>query len=367
MPPPPPPAAAAPPTNAEAMPAAKPETLPPIDVGAWTRVGALIQGQDKSKLNDFKMDWAYAELHAGGKIHKNVAVTVNLNASMVDYSQGGAFVQLEDAIIQFDLLDEFHLWAGHLLVMADRANSAGPFFALPWNFLPGIYAVPATPHEGPTGRSNGAVVWGDIAKGKLTYIAGVYDNGNGIGVGAVPPAVGAPGSSPLFSGRLRLSLMDEEPGFWGNSSYFGDKDIFSIGLGGQYQKNGSTAGDKTWAEFNADVLFEKKLGGGSFFTAEGGYYHFNDDDLSASDLVYVLAAFATANNGSGNLQPMARFQWEKLKNAPSGTTNPWDLDIGLAYLIKGPALRVVANYAYTKLGSDVSANAIQLGAQAIFF
>jgi hypothetical protein len=293
---------------------------------------------------------------------------------MVDYSLGQAGVGLEDAIIQFDFIDEFHLWAGHLLVMADRANSAGPFFAIPWNFYPGTFAAPATPKEGPTGRSNGAVVWGDIAKGKLTYIAGAYDNGNGTGLPAMGANPGVPGTSPLFSGRLRLALMDEEPGFWGNSSYFGDKDIFSIAVGGQYQKNGSTggaagmAGDKNWMEFNADVLFEKKLGGGSFFTAEGGYLHFGDDDGAPSDLVYVLAAFATGNVGYGNLQPMARFQWEKLKSVMGvSAPSPWDVDVGLSYLIKGPALRVVANYAHTKIDDNVSANAIQFGAQAIFF
>ena len=30
------------------------------------------------------------------------------------------------------------------------------------------------------------------------------------------------------------------------------------------------AGSKTYADINVDGLFEKKLGGGSFFTAEGG-------------------------------------------------------------------------------------------------
>jgi hypothetical protein len=365
----PPPAAAAPsaveatpkpPTAAEAMPASRPDALPPIDVGAWVRAGATIQGQDPSKLNDWHMSDAYAEIHAGGKIHKNVGLTVNFNASMANYATPGmggappnqAFVALEDAIIQFDFMDEFHVWGGHLLVPVDRANSAGPFFAIPWNFLPGLFALPALPKEGPTGRNNGAVVWGDIAKGKVTYLVGVFDNGD-------------IGTHPLYSGRVRLSLLDEEPGFWGNASYFGDHDIASIGIGGQYQKSGSTAGDKNWTEFNADALVEKKLGGGSFVTGELGYYHFGDDDLAASDLVYVLGSFATGTVGYGNLQPHARFQYEKIK-ANTGT-NPWNLDVGVGYLIKGPALRVVGTYSYSKLGSDTKANAILLSAQAIFF
>src|SRR6185369_7665772 len=122
-------------------------------------------------------------------------------------------------------------------------------------------------------------------------------------------------------------------GFWGNASYFGDKDILSIGLGGQFQKHGSAtmAEDKSWTEVNADVLFEKKLPGGAFVTAEGAYYHFGVPESTLtntfySDAFYVLAAFATSPIGIGNLQPMARFQYQKVK-LPSGGmgSNPWNL------------------------------------------
>ncbi|HVV53081.1 MAG TPA: hypothetical protein VHO06_25715, partial [Polyangia bacterium] len=75
-----------------------------------------------------------------------------------------------------------------------------------------------------------------------------------------------------------------------------------------------------------------------------------------------------------SLQPMVRFQWEKVKD--NTATNPWNVDVALAYLIKGPALRALATYSHTKLLSadmttgalsNSSANSIQLGAQAIFF
>jgi hypothetical protein len=355
-----------PPTSAEAMPATRPDVLPPIDVGAWTRVGGIFQsGNDLKKLNDWHMDNAYVELHAGGKIHKNVSVTLNLNSNMLTFAdptaatppgQVGSVVAIEDAIISFDFLDEIHLWGGHLLVPVDRANASGPFFMIPWNY-PGFFAGVSAPKEGPAGRNNGAVIWGDIAGGRLTYLAGVFDNAN-------------IGSSPLYSGRVRLALLDPEPGFWGNGSYFGDKDMLSIGVGGQFQKHGSatmTGGDKDYAEVNADVLLEKKIPGGSWITAEGAYYHFNVLNGGVSDSLYVLGAFATGTLGVGNLQPMVRFQWEKVKGNTS--TNPWNLDAALSYLIKGPALRVIATYSHTKfgIGTDLSANSIQLGAQAIFF
>ncbi len=120
-------------------------------------------------------------------------------------------------------------------------------------------------------------------------------------------------TSPLFSGRLRLALLDPEPGFWGNGSYFGEKDLLSIGVGAQYQKNGSGAG-KDWADINADVLFEKKLGGGSFFTAEGAFYHYNVNNGGVSDTFYLLAAYGSPTVGDvGNIQPFVRYQYVKIK------------------------------------------------------
>ncbi len=349
------------------MPATRPDALPPISVGAWLRAGSRFQGGDVSKVNDWKMDTALIELHAGGKIHKNVGVTLNLVSNMQSLfnppgngmGEGGSYVAVEDAIISFDFMDEFHLWAGHLLVPVDRSNASGPFFMLPWNY-PGFFAGVAAPMEGPFGRNNGAVIWGDIAGGKLTYLAGAFDNAN-------------LASSPLFTGRVRLALWDPEPGFWGNGSYFGEKNLLSIGVGAQFQKHGSAtaAGDKDWADINADVLVEKKLAGGAFVTGEGAYYHYNVLDGGISDHFYLLAAYASPVVGVGNIQPMVRYQWEKVKGP--GGPSPWNIDVGLAYLVKGPGLRVLATYSHTDLtsvfalGGVTSANSVQLGAQAIFF
>jgi hypothetical protein len=308
------------------------------------------------------MDTAYVELHAGGKIHKNVGVTLNLNGNMVNFASpamGGSTVGVMDAIIQFDLKDEFHVWAGHLLVPVDRANASGPFFMIPWRY-PGFLTVGPTtvvaaPMEGPYGRNNGAVVWGDITGGKLTYLAGVFDNAN-------------IATSPLFSGRLRLALWDPEPGFWGNGSFFGDKDILSIGLGGQYMKNGAAtvaAPGQDWSDVNVDVLVEKKLGGGSFVTGEGAFYHFGVADGAVDNTFYLLAAYATPTIGVGSIQPMVRYQWANIKGPGSATA--WNVDGAVSYLVKGPALRVLATFSHTSLPGDITGNALQLGAQAIFF
>jgi hypothetical protein len=360
-------AATKPPTAAETMPATRPEALPPIDVGAWVRAGSVFQSAtDPKDLGDWHMDTSYIELHAGGKVHQNVGVTLNLNANLLHGTAG-----IMDAIISFDLAEPFHLWVGQLLVPVDRSNFAGPFFMIPWNY-PGFLSVGsalqvAAPKEGPAGRNTGAVVWGQVNGGQFKYLVGAFDNGDAT-------------SSPLFSGRLNLAIIGTEPGFWGNSTYFGDKDVLAIGVGGQFQKHGSLAratpvapatmglvlDDKDYSEVNADILAEYKLGGG-WVTGEGAYYHFTVSDMSpgaTKDSFYLLGAIATDLIGPGHIQPMVRYQWANTVSSQKA----WNLDVGLSYLVKGPALRVVATYDHTKLpGTGVTANSVQLGAQAIFF
>jgi hypothetical protein len=79
--------------------------------------------------------------------------------------------------------------------------------------------------------------------------------------------------------------------------------------------------------------------------------------------LYVLAAFASPTVGVGHIQPMVRYQWANRV----GDTKVWNIDGGVGYLIKGPALRVNVTYSHTKISDALSANSVQLGAQAIFF
>jgi hypothetical protein len=372
MPPPPPPPStgvepaqsATPPIASDAMPATRKEELPPIDVGAWVRVGGRVQGGTNPKdLDGVGMDTIYGELHAGGRIFKNVSLTLNLNANGLAKSFG-----IEDAIIGFDFADEFHLWVGQLLVPIDRANYGGPFFMIPWNY-PGFLTVGATtvvaaPAEGPSGRNAGASVWGDVASNKFHYYLGAFQSG---------PLT----ASPLFSGRLNLDIVGEESGYFGNSTYFGDKDIVSLSVGGQYQQNGSVgavpmnaagvvtgpAPEADYGAVAADALVELKYGGSGWVTGEAAFYAFDGKYNAVKDSFFILGAIATPTIGVGNIQPMVRYQL----GAGSGNPKAYAIDAFLSYLIKGPALRIMAGVQHTDLGNSVIGNAIQLGAQAIFF
>jgi hypothetical protein len=227
----------------------------------------------------------------------------------------------------------------------------------------------AAPAEGPNGRNGGIAVWGELADAKFKYLLGAFQTNFDRS------------TPPLFSGRLNLAIIGSEPGYFGNASYFGDKDILAIGVGGQYKKHGSAGGTAAaplvddYSEVNGDIVGEFKLGGGAWATGEAAYYHYEGDNNPVKDHFYVMGAIASGPIGIGNIQPMVRYQWAKTKAPPAPVqpdTTTSALDVGLAYLIKGPALRVVATYQHTDLGknvagNDIIANSIQLGAQGIFF
>src|SRR5258708_26947365 len=105
----------------------------------------------------------------------------------------------------------------------------------------------------------------------------------------VPNNAADPTATPLYSGRLQLALLAKEPGFWGNGSYFGEKDVLSIGVSGQAQK--ALVGPN-YGEFSADALAEFKVGGG-WVTGEGVYYHFTPATPAFHKSVTVLGAFAS--------------------------------------------------------------------------
>src|SRR6185295_2321205 len=114
----------------------------------------------------------------------------------------------------------------------------------------------------------------------------------------------------LFSGRLQYDFIGSEPGYFGNASYFGDKDVVALGVGGQYQKDGETAPTGVmpptddYAEFNADLLAELKMAGGGWVTGEGGVYVTGGEYPGYGNTAFYLpAAYATSRIGVGNIQP----------------------------------------------------------------
>ena len=357
---PPPPVA----TAAAAPAAAKePEKPKAVNIGVWLRTALRLQNaREPKKMNDQSLGY-YAELHVGGAIYDKVNYTLNLNLQNQPNDYPGT-VHVMDAIAQLDAIDEFHLWAGQMLVPSDRSNFSGPFFMSPWNY-PGVYSVGTRsafvgPAEGPAGRNTGTTIWGDVGGGVFKYYAGVFNLTDVT-------------QSPLFTGRLNVTAIGKEPGFYHSSTYYGDKDVLALGVGAQFQKHGSlgtvpvdATGAPTgpapvddFAEFNADLLAEFKLGD-SVITGEAAYYYFSGDYNPADNAFYVLASFLTPKVGVGNIQPLVRYQWSKEKTTD---TKMSIVDAHVAYVVKQYSLRALVGFQHTDMDHGIVGNAIQVGAQ----
>jgi hypothetical protein len=382
-PPPPPPAAPAPGAAAgskEPLPVTEAAPTPPpppkpelVHMGVAVRAGVRFQGvKDQSKLNDQSIDTADINPRFNGSLHKYI----NWSASLYAVAQStpgvipptGGTITLLDLIAQFDLHDAFHLWLGRMLVPSDRSNFSGPYFMSAWNY-PGIYAVPGkgfavvAPKSDYLGRSVGGTAWGQFGGGLLKYYMGAYQ-------------LDQPGQSPLFSGRLNLSLLNPEPGYYNGSTYYGTKNIVAIGVGAQAQNNGSarpiidpvtgmTTGmeTKSFYEINADLLAEYNVAGGTL-TGEAAFYKFSGfAPVAPVDYSYfVLGSYMLPFVvGGGRFQPLLRYQ---------ATAKPdmSIMDAFVSYVLAGPFLRIHAGYQRTDMGPDgmggkIVGNAIQVGVQ----
>src|SRR6478609_5901547 len=294
-----PPAAAAVPADApppEAPPAPvdpDAETYKHINMGVWMRTGfALQNASNPKKLNGIGMG-GEAEVHFSNTMRKGMSWTANF-AATYGAPDGGSYVpgggaatqptitgtlSVMDLIAQYEPDPAFNLWVGRMLVASDRSNFSGPYFMGPWIYplklgpqasFGSAYAV-VGPKEGPYGRNDGATVWGQFSGGMLKYYLGAYNLFDAA-------------QKPLISGRVALSLLSPEPGYYGSSTYLG-KDILALGVGGQYQKNGDSnlkpgapMGDKSdYGMVLADLLFEKDLKAAGVLDLEGAFYKYVGD------------------------------------------------------------------------------------------
>jgi len=172
---------------------------------------------------------------------------------------------------------------------------------------------------------------------------------------------------PLISGRIGVSLLSPEPGYYGSSTYLG-KDILSIGVGGQYQKNGDTTikpgetGLRDYGMVLADLLFEKKIGDGAL-DIEGAFYKYVGDGQKL-DLSYMgLASYLFSK-----FQPLVRIQQAIQKKPEDGgggnTVSMIDAQVG--YYLDGYSTRMALGFSHSSDGADQNtqyANSVFAGIQ----
>lgn len=320
----------------------------------------------RSRSKDFSLD--SVRLLTSGQITKQIGGMINFERGADDT------MRTLDAIAIFTLADGVNLWMGRLLTPSDRPNLAGTYFANAWGY-------PAVASRTPFafgGRDDGAVLWGNVAGGKLLYVVGAFQGKN--------RAAGLSNASDelLYAARLAYSFLDAETGYYGTSSYFGEKDIFTVGLSFQSQKDavGTALNRGDYRQVAVDALFERKLAGQGVLTLEGAYYDYDTDGVAdvlptdalcssvnncggavQGDAVLATAAYLIPTQvGIGRFQPYVRYQ--RFDPDAAARTRQWDL--GVTYVMAGHNARVSAAYSSSETGNAGSTDRFIFGVQLIY-
>jgi len=358
------------------------ETYKHINMGVWMRTGFALQNASNPKKLDGIGMGGEAEIHFSNTMRKGMSWTANFVAAY-GARDGGSFqpgngppgdgaqtgtVAVMDLIAQYEPSPAFNVWVGRMLVASDRSNFSGPYFMAPWIYplllgpqsFGNAYAI-VGPKEGYFGRNDGATVWGGFGEGKFKYYLGAYNMFDAA-------------QKPLISGRLGLSLLSPEPGYYGSSTYLG-KDMLSIGVGGQYQKNGDASIKPTgpmgapagtpsdYGMILADLLFEKKLGEGSALDIEGAFYKYVGDGQSLNVSYMAMASYLFSK-----FQPLVRLQQaiqKKPEDGGGGNTVSM-IDAQLGYYLDGYGTRMALGFSHSSDGADENtkyANSVFAGIQ----
>jgi hypothetical protein len=317
------------------------------------RIGSRVQGaRDPSKGDDVS---GTAEVDAifGGRVHKAIGWQANFVGTIG--REGETAASILDLHAKFELHDLANLWVGRMLVPSDRSNFSGPWFTSPWHY-PGVFGSTFIgPKTGKFGRDNGATFWGQVMGGHFKYYVGAYDLQDA-------------NNSPLYSGRINISLLNPEPGYYHSSTYYGEKDIVALGVGFQSQKNGVVTRDmmgnvvtsEDLVTFNTDLLVEKKLGGAGTVTGEAAYFKFNDKQATDYYYLALLSYLTPKKLGWGYLQPLVRLQQAKPRGAADDMWTLFDGQLG--YVISQYAARLALGYQRTDMGT-MNGNAFFAGVQ----
>ena len=370
-----------------------------IDDTKWVSIGAGLRTSFESKedsagtpgnsqwSNDFNID--NVRLYVNGQIHKYLKVELNTECQTCG---NGGEVRVLDAIGKFEYNSYANVWAGRLLVPAERRELNGPFYSPIYNVF--ASGTPFEPSDfnilfksdgtsaGAIGRDDGAVFWGAAFNDRLQYSFGFF---RGLRGGANVD------ENILYAQRISYNFWDVEknPGYYTSGTYYGKGgDILTVAVSNQYQEDGAgTAFDPgTFRGTTFDVLLEKVLPNSGVVTMNGEYknYGIGNGYSQATRDAFPTEGFAMFEGnaydvsamylfpekiGIGQFQPYVRY----VNVLPSTSTNRNSYEGGVNYVIDGHNARVSLSWTYGDLltkGLDYSSqaagdsvNAIKVGFQ----
>jgi hypothetical protein len=328
-----------------------PPAIPNVDFGARLRAAIKLQNpEDPEKMNDIS-EQVEADLYVNGQIHRflKFQVALTLGYAGVAAAPGGTptpqqvNVQPLDVIARIEPLPELNLYLGRMLVVVDRFAPSGPW-GIDEFFFPGFFplvAPPALPKAGPQGRDVGATIWGAPLKGLIKYYLGAFN-------------LYDPSLNPLLSGRIQVSLLNGEPAFYHRGTYYGTKDLISIGVGGQYQKDGSVQPvpvttpptiplTDDYSMLTGDLTVEKNIGNAGTISAVGAYSNFNGDFQPWSNFFLASLGYMLPEPiGIG--KPRITVRYQRGQGAADGADASSVIDAQLSYMVAAWYARFALGY-----------------------
>ncbi|MGV3590399.1 MAG: hypothetical protein ACO1PZ_01845 [Gammaproteobacteria bacterium] len=305
------------------------QDLPPVSIGAAMRTAYTHIDPEAGDSRE-KLELENARLFLGAALTSKVKLTLN-----TEYEGLLEDTRVMDAIVQFESSPAFNIWMGRFLPPADRANLYGPFYSNHW----GIYADGI--QDGypfiTSGRNDGIAYWGQFDR--LSVSTGVFDGEDATG-----------DSTLIKAGRVEMNFWDTEPGYYRSATFYGDRNILSLGAAGQVQGEDQTG-------VSLDFLLERKLARGDAFTLEaelarydrlGGY----KPRYATDEGGYVLASYLLPGRiGPGRLQALAKFSRATYSGGLTAADPDYDQDtteLNLNYIISGYNARLSLFYMDTR-------------------
>ncbi len=269
-------------TQATAQDAAAPS----VTVGGGLRAGASWgDGDDNYGLNNVR-------LYINGAVGP-ASIEVNTETSFGDLNTSDeTSVTLLDAVAKLAISDSANVWVGRFLAPSDRANLSGPYYGNVGNDGPRASSFYYGGNK-QAGRDDGVAVWGNIGGDmNLKYQVGIFD--------------GADADDQMLAGRLVLNLWDDEDGYYNASTYFGEKQIFAIGL--SYQDGPGSGGGAHEDALAVDVLVEKTIEMGTV-TLDAAWYDYSESDDDPISVFVGLLMNGETSVGplTGKLRPYIRY------------------------------------------------------------
>jgi hypothetical protein len=305
--------------------------LGPVTIGAGLRTSFTHTDPEIGLSTDrFALD--SARIYINGPVTGKIKFMFN-----TEYNGADNKIGVLDAVARFEYSSHFNLWAGRFLPPSDRANLYGPYYANQWGvYTDGIQNGHPFVFQG---RDNGVMYWGDFAKKRVKISVGAFDGPTTSGRREV-----------LSAARVQFHLRDIEEGYYLNGTYYGGKNLFTIGAATQVQ-----AGDTATT---VDLLIEQKLGSAGVVTVESEYANYNrlggyDGNYSHSQGAYALASYLFPKAaGPGKFQVLGKFAKADFTQGRFASYNQKTTELNLNYIIKEFNARLMSFYRHTNFNRN---------------